>query len=260
MRQIYEWVSLDMVGEYTKTDFLKHCLPCYLVAKPCGSAKGLVVHYGKLNKLTKRHFGTLTSVERALERASACRYKIKLDKRSGSWQVELTKRAQDLPASVAPNSQVFKWKVMPFGLPITPTTFQELMNQVLQCMKRKATMQDLPTCGAVIEAYTDDVLVGADTFEDQLKLLENFMRTCDKGHRKVNLSKCECMKESLEYSAMVETHEGQGCETIRDNQTRGVKDIRSFLAACNFYSRHIRNFTSSSHLVADLTKEDHLGP
>ena len=248
MRQIYQWVSSDLAEEYTKTDFPKHCSPCYLVAKPGGSAKGLLVHYGKLNKLTKRHFGTLTSLERALERASACQYKNKLDKRSGSWQVELTKRAQDLSAFVAPNGQVFKWKSMPCGLPMAPTTFQELMNQVLQRMKRKATVQDLLTCGAFIEAYIDDGLLGVDTVEDQLKLLEKFMRTCDECHTKVKLSKCECMKESLEYLAMVEKREGQGCADTEKPQSRTTTHEESKISAlslvhatftCNFYKFHI---------------------
>ena len=105
-----------MAEEYTKTDHPKHYPPSFLVDIPGSSAKRLVVHYGKLNKLTKRHSRTLPSLERALERASACPSKSKLEKRSGFWQVKLTKRAEDLSAFVAPNGQVFKWKVMPFGL------------------------------------------------------------------------------------------------------------------------------------------------
>ena len=107
-----------------------------------------MVHYGKLNKLTKRHSRTLPSLERALERASACRYKSKMDKRRSFWQVELTNRAEGLSALIAPNGQVFKWKVMHFGLANAPLTFQKLMNQVLQHMKRKATVLDLLKRGA----------------------------------------------------------------------------------------------------------------
>ena len=152
MGEIYECVSSDLAEEYTKTDYPKHSSPCLLVDERGSSAKRLMVHYSKLNKLTKRHSGTLPSLERALNRASACRYNSKLDKRSGFWQVGLTKRAQDLSAFVAPNSQVFKWKVMPFGLANAPATFQELMNQVLQRMTKRATVRDLLKLGAVIEA------------------------------------------------------------------------------------------------------------
>ena len=43
--------------------------------------------------------------------------------------------------------------------------------------------------------------------------------------------------------------------SIRDDKTRGVKDIRAFLGSCNFYRRHIPTFTYSSHLLTDLTKK-----
>ena len=43
--------------------------------------------------------------------------------------------------------------------------------------------------------------------------------------------------------------------SIRDDKTRGVKDIRAFLRSCNFYRRHILTFTYSSHLLTDLTKK-----
>ena len=266
MRQIHECVTANLAEEYKKTEYPKHCSPCFLVDKPGSTAKRLVVHYGKLNKLTKRHSGTLPSLEQALERASACRYKSKLDKRSGFWQVEMTPRAQDLSAFVAPNGQVFKWKVMPFGLSNAPATFQELMNQVLSRTKRKASVQELLKRGAVIEAYIDDVLLGTDTVEDHPKLVDEFLRTCQECNTRVKLEKCEFLKENLEYLGFevgwrwwrpVEEKVAPILKaTIRNDKTKGVKDIRSFLGACNFYRRHLPNFTYSSHLLTDLTKKD----
>ena len=127
-----------------------------------------------LKKLTKQHSGSLSSLEQALERAAHCCFKSKLNKRSGLWQVELTKRAQALSAFIAPNGQVFKLKVMPFGLTNAPATFQELMNQVVARMKLKPTVQALLKNGAVIEVYIDDVLLGADDADDHLRLVEEF--------------------------------------------------------------------------------------
>ena len=43
--------------------------------------------------------------------------------------------------------------------------------------------------------------------------------------------------------------------TIRDDKTRGVKDIRAFLGSCKFCRRHIPTFTYSGNLVTDLTKK-----
>ena len=159
MRQITECIAADRAEKYEQAEYPKHSSPCFLVDKPGSNAKRLVVLSGKLNKLTKKHSGSLPSLEQALERAAHCRFKSELDKRSGFWQVELTKRAQDLSAFTDPNGQVFKWKVMPFGLTNAPAPFQELRNQVVARMKLKPRVQALLKNGAVIEVYTDDVLL-----------------------------------------------------------------------------------------------------
>ena len=54
-RQITESIAADLAQKYEQADYPKHCSPCFLVDKPESNAKGLVVHYGKLNKLTKKN-------------------------------------------------------------------------------------------------------------------------------------------------------------------------------------------------------------
>ena len=197
MRQITECIAADLAEKYEQAEYPKHCSPCFLVDKPGSKAKRLVLHYGKLNKLTKKHSGSLPSLEQALERPAHCRFKSKWDKRSGFWQVELKKQAQDLSAIVAPNCQVFKLKAMPFGLTNAPAPFQELMNQVVARMKLKPTVQALLKKGAVIEVYIYDVLLGTDDADDHLRLVEEFLRTCEECNTRVKLEKCEFMQEEI---------------------------------------------------------------
>ena len=40
-----------------------------------------------------------------------------------------------------------------------------------------------------------------------------------------------------------------------EDPKRGLRDVRSFIGACNFYRRHIRNFTYSSAILTDLIKK-----
>ena len=91
MRQITECIAADLAEKYEQAEYPKHCSPCFPVDKPGSNAKRLVVHYRKLNKLTRKHSGSLPSLKQALERGANCRFKSKLDKRSGFWQVELIK-------------------------------------------------------------------------------------------------------------------------------------------------------------------------
>ena len=265
MRQITECIAADLAEKYEQAEYPKHCSPCFLVDIPGSNAKRLVVHYGKLNKLTKKHSGSLPSLEQALERAAHCRFKSKVDKPSGFWQVELTKPAQDLSAFIAPNGRVFKWNVMALGLTNAPPSFQDLMNQVVARMKLKPTVQALLKRGAVIEVYIDDVLLGTGTTDDNLSLVEEFLRTCEECNTRVKLEKCQFMQEEIEYLGFqVRWRWGRPVKetitpilkaSIRDDKTRCIKDIRAFLGSCNFYRRHIPTFNYSSHLLTDVTEK-----
>ena len=42
---------------------------------------------------------------------------------------------------------------------------------------------------------------------------------------------------------------------IRNDPKKGLHDVRSFIGACNFYRRHIHNFTYSSAPLTDLIKK-----
>ena len=86
---------------------------------------------------------------------------------------------------------------------------------------------------------------------------------------KVKLSKCDFMKESLEYFGFEVSWRWRRAAkdrvapilqaTIRDDKTGGVKDIPSFLGGCNFYRRHVPNFMYSGHLLTHLTKKEKTG-
>ena len=97
-RQIEECIDAGLVEEYKQGDYPHHCSPCFLVAKPGSTALRLVVDYGEVNKKTQNHSGSIPNMENTLERIAKCRYKTKMDKRSGFWQVDLTAAAQELLA------------------------------------------------------------------------------------------------------------------------------------------------------------------
>ena len=87
-RQLQECIDAGLVGEYKKGDYPHHCSPCFLVAKPGSTALRLVVDYGEVNKKTQNHSGSIPNMENTLKCIAKCRYKTKMDKRSGFWQVD----------------------------------------------------------------------------------------------------------------------------------------------------------------------------
>ena len=105
-----------LVEEYKHGDYPRHCSPCFLVAKPGSTAMRLVVDYGEVNKKTQNHSWSISNMETSPRSIAKCRFKTKMDKRRGFWQVDLARAAQELLAFIAPKGRVFPLKVMPFGV------------------------------------------------------------------------------------------------------------------------------------------------
>ena len=207
----------------------------------------------------------MEGLESAIQRAAQTKYKTKLDKGPGFWQIDLTERAKELSAVIAPNGQVFRWNVMPFGFANASAKFQELVNKIVAIMKRRPKVQQLLRKGAVIEAHIDDIFLGSNTTEDHKALIDEFLSVCHDCNTRVKIEKCEFMREVVEYLAFEVGYQSwKPVEdkvapllkaTIRDHPVQGVKDIRAFIDSCNFYRRHIRNFSYSSVLLTNLTKK-----
>ena len=264
-RQIQECIDAGLVEEYKQGDYPHHCSPCFLVAKPGSTALRLVVDYGEVNKKTQNHSGSIPNMENTLERIAKCRYKTKMDKRSGFWQVDLTAAAQEPLAFITPKGRVFKWEVMPFRVATAPALFQELINKILYILRRRPLVQELISRGAEMEAHIDDVSLGTNTQENHVLLLREFFIVCQENHLRIKLEKFEFMKEEMEYlgfdvgygwwkpaaSKMQPLQDMQ----IRDDPKKGLHDVRSFVGACNFWRRHIHNFTYSSAPLTDLIKK-----
>ena len=106
-RQI-QCIDAGLVEEYKHGDYPRHCSPCFLVAKPGSTPICLLLIYGEVSKKTQNHSGRIPNMEKTLERIAKCRLKAKMDKRSGLWQVDLTRVAQELLAFVTAKGCVFR--------------------------------------------------------------------------------------------------------------------------------------------------------
>ena len=262
--QIQERIDAGLV-KYTQGDYPRHCSPCFLVAKPGSTAMRLVVGYREVNKKTQNHSGRILNMEDTLERIAQCQFKTKMDKRSGFWQVDLTRAVRELLAFVTPKGSFFRCKVMPFGVANAPALFQDLMNKIVYILRRRPLVQELVSRGAEMEAHIDDVSLGTNTQEDHILLLQEFFTVCQEHHLRINFEKCEFMREEMQYlgfdlgygwwkpaaSKMQPLQDMQ----ISNEPKKGLHNVRRCIGACNFYRRHIHHFTYSSAPLTDLMKK-----
>ena len=103
-----------------------------------------------------------------------------MDKRSGFWQVDLTRNAQELPAFITPHGMVFKLKVMPFwccqGTRCFPT---------LSILRGRPVVPDVISWGAPKEAHIDFLCLGTNTLVDHVILLSDFFAVCKENHTRL---------------------------------------------------------------------------
>ena len=235
---------------------------------PSGEARVYGEEYQRLNSKIKQHSGSLPFLENRVENAADCKFKTKMDNRSSFWHVDLTERANDMMAFITPQGQIFMWRVMPFGISNAPALFQEMMSQVLCLVKRTPAVQELLTRGAVLEAQIDDVLLGTNSVENHLVLLSEFFEVCQEQHLRIKLEKCEFRRSEMQYlGATIRPGLWKPTDArLRpmldfdfsevNRKAEGVKIIRQFVGSCNFYRRHLKNFTCSSDPLTDLIKND----
>ena len=82
----------------------------------------------------------------------------------------------------------YKFRVMPFGLCNAPSSFQAMMNQLLQPYLRK-----------YIIVFFDDILIYSRTIHDHLLHLETAFKVLMAGQFSLKLSKCTFTQQKLEY-------------------------------------------------------------
>ena len=108
--QAQELVKAGLAEPYPPGEIPHFCSPTFLVDKKDSKTRRMVIQFRKLNARTKPHAGFLPNMDQLVESLAKCRFKSKLDMRSGFWQVGLTERARDLSAFCLPSGRILVFK------------------------------------------------------------------------------------------------------------------------------------------------------
>lgn len=101
-----------------------------------------------------------------------------LDLKSGYWQVEMSEQDKEKTAFTT-GQGLWQFVVMPFGLSNAPATFERLMELVLV---------DLPWTVCLV--YLDDIIVHAQSFQEELDRLRVVFERLRRANLKLNTKKC----------------------------------------------------------------------
>ena len=111
----------------------------------------MCVDYRTLNKVTIKNKYPIPLVVKLFDRLQKASYFTKLDMRSSYWEVHITVGDEGKTIYVTQYGS-YEFLVMPFGLTNVPTTFCNLMNDVL-----------FDYLDAFVVVYLDDIVVNSQT-------------------------------------------------------------------------------------------------
>ena len=199
---IAELLSAGVIQE-SKSPFSSNMV---LVRKKDGSLR-LCVDYRKLNARTKKDAYSIPRVETLIDSLMGSCYFASLDLFAGYHQVTVADDHKERTAFSAGPLGFFEYVKMPFGLCNAPSSFQRMMEQVLDGLTMK-------TCAV----YLDDVIVYAKSHEELYERLSEVFSRFKAANLRLKPSKCKFFQAEVEFLGHVVSKEGTSFLAMRQLQ------------------------------------------
>ena len=201
----------------------------------------LVVDYRKLNEQTINDRYPLPNITEILDKLGKCMYFTTLDLASGFHQIEVNPKDIEKTAFTVDFGH-YEYVRMPFGLKNAPSTFQRVMDNVLQDLQ-----------GKICLCYMDDIIIFSTSLQEHMQSLSKVFERLRRSNLKVQLDKSEFLHKEIGFLGHIVSNDGvkPNPDKIRAVQDFPIpqteKQIKSFLGLIGYYRKFIKNF-------ADLTK------
>ena len=220
------------------------------LAKKKGGGYRFCKDFRQLNSITTKDKFPLPRIDETIDYLYGSKFFSTLDLISGYWQIEIDEKDRPKTAFSTEDGH-YEYNRMPFGLTNAPSTFQRLMNQILQPVIKKFAL-----------VYLDDVIIYSTSIEQHIKHIDIVLDLLKKAGLKVKLSKCTFLQTSVKYLGHVISEKGvtpdpMKIKAIENYPTpRTVSQLKSFLGLAGYYRKFIKNFADRAHALTILTKKN----
>ena len=210
----------------------------------------MCVDYRALNKVTIKNKYPIPLAAELFDILAKAWYFTKLDLRSGYWQVRITE-GDEAKTTCVTRYGSYEFLVMSFGLTNAPTTFCNLMNDVL-----------FDYLDAFVVVYIDDIVVYNQTLNEHKMHLKKVFQWLREHKLYVKPEKCEFAREQITFlghkisEGQIQMDERKVQAVIDWPTPTKVTELRSFLGLANYYRRFIKGYSKIVSPLTDLLKKD----
>ena len=208
------------------------------------------IDYRKLNTAIRKDRYPFPFIDQMLDRLAGHSHYCFLDGYSRYNQIAIAIEDQEKTTFTCPYG-TFSFRMIPFGLCNSPTTFQRCMMSIFSDLIEE-----------VMEIFMDDFSVYGSRFESFLKNLETVLQRCKENNLALNWETCHFMvTEGIVLGHKISTI-GMEVDQAKISLMKTlmpltiVKGIMSFLGHAGFYRRFIQNFTKIARPLCRLLEND----
>lgn len=220
--------------------------PPVIVKKPDKSNR-FCVNYKRLNAVTVFDGEPMPDAEELFLKLRGKGFRSKIDLSKGYWQIPLHTDSIPYTAFSTPQG-LYEFTKMPFGLVNSAASFNRLMRKVLGSTTN-------------VGCFVDDLIVYTDTWEQHVdKLREVLQKLADAGLT-VRPSKCVIGFSDVEFLGHclsldeIKPRSEKVQEILQVPRPVTKRQVKSFLALANYYSKFICKFSDTAQPLLDLTKK-----
>lgn len=210
----------------------------------------MCIDYRQVNKKLIADKFPLPRIDEILDGLGRAKFFSVIDLFSGFHQIPIQQDSRDITSFSTPQG-FFRWKVLPFGLNISPNSFTRMMNLAFAGLTPEQCF-----------IYMDDIIVTGKSVNHHLKNLQTVFETCRKFNLKINPEKCQFFRHEVTYLGHRCTNQGvlpdsAKLATVTNYPIPHDKDAtRRFVAFANYYRKFIKDFATIAKPLNHLTKKN----
>ena len=248
-RQVKEMLDKEII----EPSMSEYNSPVLLVPKKSTDGQKafrLVVDFRLLNKKLVQDKFPLPRIDDILDQLGRAKWFSVLDLMSGFHQIPLSEESRDI-TSFSVNSGSFKFTRLPFGLSVSPNSFQRMMSLAFAGITPERAF-----------LYMDDLIVVGCSDQHHLNNLRKVFETCRKHNLKLNPLKCQFFRKEVTYLGHKITDKGilpddSKFDVIKKYPVpKTAEEVKRFVAFCNYYRRFIPQFAETTNALNKLTRKN----